>query len=175
MFTPHTSLLVFQIEKIAFSICYPKIWDSLPLDVRSSNKLSIFKSRLKTPLPMCIPFIALPWCFQMTQRQSVWHPGWKHRWSPINFRKSWQARKSCSLFSLDKLVIWVQTTHATILIFFIFFLPLCLGTLSLILVSPTSAPGTYVPLPPLIRLCNDWFWVPLIDAFEYYSWCYKSA
>ena len=32
----------------AFSVCSPKLWNSLPLHVKTSGTLSIFKSRLKT-------------------------------------------------------------------------------------------------------------------------------
>jgi hypothetical protein len=39
-----------ELGKRAFSVAGPKIWNSLPLSVRSANSLSAFKSRLKTHL-----------------------------------------------------------------------------------------------------------------------------
>ena len=39
-----------EIGKRAFSVAGPKLWNSLPLSVRTANSLSTFKSRLKTHL-----------------------------------------------------------------------------------------------------------------------------
>ena len=39
-----------EIGKRAFSVAGPKVWNSLPLSVRTANSLSTFKSRLKTHL-----------------------------------------------------------------------------------------------------------------------------
>ena len=36
----------------AFSICAPKLWNSLPINIRASQSLEVFKSRLKTYLFM---------------------------------------------------------------------------------------------------------------------------
>ena len=34
----------------AFSICAPRLWNSIPLDIRKSNSVSTFKKQLKTYL-----------------------------------------------------------------------------------------------------------------------------
>ena len=39
-----------DVEERAFAVAAPRLWNHLPLDVRSAPSISAFKSRLKTHL-----------------------------------------------------------------------------------------------------------------------------
>ena len=48
LFEPSYTLSTYDFR--AFSVCAPRLWNGIPLEIRQSNSVSIFKKNLKTHL-----------------------------------------------------------------------------------------------------------------------------